>query len=145
MEQSILFNQTVGGETYMEQFHYIVYGKPFGQQRVRKGRFGNWYIPEKTRTWQQLIKLAVLQGTVPKEPYRGAVSLCMHFCFVKPKSVPKKKKYMSVKPDLDNLEKSLFDAIQGLLIYNDSQICRVTKEKVYAETDCLKFELYFLE
>ena len=44
--------------------------------------------------------------------------------------------FKTTKPDLtDNLNKGLFDALQGILYHNDSQICEMQNvRKVYGET-----------
>ena len=48
----------------------------------------------------------------------------------------KDMKYMSVKPDVDNLIKMVADVIQGKgrMICDDSQICVLQAEKIYGKT-----------
>lgn len=40
--------------------------------------------------------------------------------------------YKTTKPDLDNLEKPLFDSMQGIIYKNDSQIASKYSEKIYS-------------
>ncbi|HNZ08518.1 MAG TPA: RusA family crossover junction endodeoxyribonuclease [Bacillota bacterium] len=42
---------------------------------------------------------------------------------LKPKSVFKKRQYPAVKPDLDNLEKAVLDAMNRLIYTDDALIC----------------------
>ena len=58
-----------------------------------------------------------------------------------PKSYPKKKREKCLsgeiaptkKPDVDNVLKSIFDALCGYAMHDDSQITEVVAEKLYAE------------
>jgi len=59
----------------------------------------------------------------------------MGFGFERPKSIkPKKRPYMIVKPDLDNLVKMVADACNGLLWLDDSQIIDLRCYKFYSAT-----------
>jgi Holliday junction resolvase RusA-like endonuclease len=53
----------------------------------------------------------------------------------------------TTKPDLtDNLNKGLFDAMQGIVFINDSQICSMNNlEKSYGQTPGIKLELETLD
>lgn len=42
--------------------------------------------------------------------------------------------YKTTKPDLDNLDKQLFDSMEGKVFVNDSQICSRYSEKIYGDT-----------
>lgn len=50
--------------------------------------------------------------------------------------------YKDVKPDLtDNLNKPLFDALQGIVFLNDSQICKISNvEKIYGLVPRIEIE-----
>jgi Holliday junction resolvase RusA-like endonuclease len=67
--------------------------------------------------------------------------LCMDLVFVfpRPKSVPKKlgtgRQWHTVKPDRDNLQKSLQDALNGILYRDDAQICAGSVAKYRAAAD----------
>lgn len=76
-------------------------------------------------------------------PYSGAIHVKkLLYVFAPQKGWPKYKLkeleqgkifYKDVKPDLtDNLNKPLFDALQGIVFLNDSQICKISDvEKIY--------------
>lgn len=54
--------------------------------------------------------------------------------------------YRDTKPDLtDNLNKPLFDALQGIVFLNDSQICKISNvEKIYGLVPRIELELEVL-
>ena len=61
-------------------------------------------------------------------PFGGPVRVDLHFMFPRPKNKIWKKRAMLPyrhikKPDKDNLEKSVYDALTGLLWIDDCQIC----------------------
>ena len=51
------------------------------------------------------------------------------------------KIYKDTKPDLqDNLNKGLFDALEGIIYIKDSLICKVECEKIYGHTPRIEIE-----
>lgn len=70
-------------------------------------------------------------------PIQGPVSLTLTYMLPRPKKLCWKKRPMprlwhDIKPDKDNLEKSLMDALKGLAWRDDAQVCRSLTEKVVA-------------
>ena len=57
--------------------------------------------------------------------------MALTFMMPRPKSLPKKFVYHIKKPDLDNLGKSVKDALQGIIYKADSQIMILLLEKQY--------------
>lgn len=53
------------------------------------------------------------------------------FLLPRPKSLPKKIIHHTKKPDLDNLTKSIKDALEGIFFKNDSQITELKSLKMY--------------
>ncbi len=73
-------------------------------------------------------------------PLDGPLLLNVLFLMPRPKAMVWKKRPMprafhDVKPDLDNLEKALKDALKGLAWRDDSQVADVIKRKRYAAGD----------
>lgn len=71
-----------------------------------------------------------------KPPLETPVAVNMLFVFPATKAMSKKKKgspreWMANKPDLDNLEKAILDALNKVVYNDDRQVCQVFKEKVY--------------
>jgi Holliday junction resolvase RusA-like endonuclease len=100
-------------------YSVFVEGTPRPQPRPRKGKYGNFYNPGTADAWKETIQISFLMGRKPK--ITGAVYLKVHFFFHKArinKIMPHAK-----KPDKDNLEKAVMDALTGIQIWNDD--CQV--------------------
>jgi len=69
------------------------------------------------------------------------VRAVIEFVLVKPPSAPKKRRWPTTKPDLDNTEKLVGDALERFLYSNDAQIVDVRKRKVYGATPCIRLFL----
>ena len=117
---------------------------PVAQPRQRHANIGGHlrnYIPKDNPVWAfkaaaQMAAADAYQGQPLDHP------LCVDLVFVmpRPKSMVWKKRPMprapyGKKPDRDNLEKSLYDALNGLLWRDDSLICDGRVQKVYAAGD----------
>lgn len=86
-------------------------------------------------------------------PWTGGVMVQIQYLFSPPKTFTKTKMlelqsgaklYKTTKPDLDNLEKMLFDAMQTRIYINDSQICSRFSEKIYSLIPGIKVSLKHL-
>lgn len=123
----------------MNEFTFIIPGEPVPKARPRfNSRTGHTYTTSKTAKAEKLIKDAYLaQGGRNLADYVGRVSICMVFHFPIRKSWAKKKQAEllnsthAIKPDLDNLEKTVLDALNGLAFKDDSQVCMVKKTKLW--------------
>lgn len=123
-----------------KKFSFRVLGEPVAKARPRfnsKTRVA--YTNSKTTKAENSIKVEYLKnGGERKENYTGTVKVRMLFVFPIRKSWSKKKqkamlnKSHTIKPDLDNLEKTVLDALNGLAFKDDSQVCLVTKEKFWS-------------
>ena len=51
------------------------------------------------------------------------------------KKKPMLREWHASKPDRDNLEKAVLDAMKGIVFVDDSQACSGSVEKVYASGD----------
>lgn len=98
------------------------------------------YTPLKTKNFESKIQMW-LKINYQGKPIGGPLSLDLTFFMLIPKSYSKKKRseclsgnaLHSIKPDLDNLEKSVMDAAEGVLYANDSQIAVKTSTKKWSE------------
>lgn len=59
------------------------------------------------------------------------VGLELNFYLEKPKSIPKKREHISVKPDIDKLCRSTIDAMTGVMFADDAQIVQLSASKHY--------------
>ncbi|WP_136474530.1 RusA family crossover junction endodeoxyribonuclease [Pseudomonas sp. DG56-2] len=124
---------------------FRVPGEPQGKGRPRIGKVGQhsrMFTPQKTVAYEGVVALAaqtVMQG---RELLQGAVMVEMRIIVSIPQSMSKKRKAMALagdifpikKPDVDNVEKAIFDAINGVVWKDDVQVVDVFKRKRYGET-----------
>jgi len=136
------------------QIDFEVPGKPHGKERTgddirtnKDGKqFTSHYTPSKTREYEEYV------GWRAKKEMRGQVKtdrpvqVMFHAYFKVPKSWPKWKRELAlkgrieptVKPDIDNVEKSILDGLNGIVWNDDAQVVKVTKDKFYAESACVR-------
>ena len=119
----------------MTKITFTVYGNPVAKARARTVRRGgrvSTYTPEKTKTWEEMIRLQILEHR-PEKLIDGALTLRAIFYLQRGGSLPKKRIYPETKPDLDNLLKCLTDAMEGVIYSNDSRIVNEVVGKRYGD------------
>ena len=91
---------------------------------------------DNTKPWQLAIAWATREAMSGRDPMQGAVKVTAVFHMPKPKSYPKRREIAhKKKPDLDKLQRALFDALkQGGAYNDDSQVIAVEAWKGYADT-----------
>lgn len=124
----------------MEKFEII--GNIVGKGRPRFTRVGGFvrtYTPKKTHDYENLIKESYT-GVL----HDGAIKIEINAHFAIPKSYTKKKKmelpgkvYM-MKPDIDNIAKSVLDGLNGVAWSDDTQVVEMSITKHYAIDDIEK-------
>lgn len=125
-------------EQYGETTHlsFFVSGIPLAQGRPRfkrVGKFTKTYDPAKSKSWKESVRWQFIEQMHKenRSMIEGVIEADLVFLLPRPKSLPKKTKYHVKKPDLDNLVKSVFDALQGIAFHSDSQIYKMTVTKLY--------------
>ena len=122
---------------------FKVDANPVGKQRaryVKRGNFVQAYTPEKTRTYEALIKEAAKQAMGESEPLETPVSMYLYIRVPIPASATKKRlKAISdgsekpiKKPDASNILKSVEDGMNSVVYKDDSQIVNIHVTKVYS-------------
>jgi Holliday junction resolvase RusA-like endonuclease len=122
---------------------FNVEGSPVGKQRARYAKRGNFvtaYTPEKTRSYEALIKDAARQAMGSSSPLETPVSLYLYIRVPIPASATKKRlqaiasgdEKPTKKPDASNILKSVEDGMNGVVYKDDSQIVNIHVTKVYA-------------
>lgn len=113
-------------------------GKPMGKQRPRLGQ-GFTYTPKETVNYETLVKQIYITNKLPY--MTGQIWADITIKYDIPKSTSKKQRELMLKgdikptkkPDIDNILKIIFDALNGVAYKDDTQIYRVTCTKMYAE------------
>lgn len=126
------------------KFRFTVPGEPVGKGRPRvvcRGGFTQTYTPEKTASYENLVKLEFQRqgGRMMKD---GPVYLSIQAWYGIPKSVSKRKREAMIgglilptrKPDCDNVAKVIADALNGLAWRDDSQVVALHVCKRFGET-----------
>ena len=122
---------------------FKVDANPVGKQRaryVKRGNFVQAYTPEKTRTYETLIRDAAIEAMGTSEPLETPVTLYLYIRVPIPKSYSKKKLEACLngmdqpikKPDASNILKSIEDGMNGIVYTDDSQIINLHVTKVYS-------------
>lgn len=92
------------------------------------------------------------QTNAPGGPYAGPLALQLTCVFPRPKAKTRKRTdnprlWHAIRPDCDNLAKSVMDALNGLAWVDDSQIAWLHVEKHYGEPNeqpCVEVTIYSL-
>ena len=122
---------------------FKVDANPVGKQRaryVKRGNFVQAYTPEKTRTYETLIRDSAIEAMGSSEPLETPVNLYLYIRVPIPKSYSKKKVEDCLngldkpirKPDASNILKSVEDGMNGVVYKDDSQIVNLHVTKVYS-------------
>lgn len=119
----------------MREWHCTIPIVPVAKARARSAvtKSGKTvhYTPNKTAHTENIIRDYASKSDVYFE--KGVpLKLTLLFMFERPKSAPKKRKYPVVKPDDDNCEKLVRDALNSVLYHDDAQIVSKQVDKVYA-------------
>jgi Holliday junction resolvase RusA-like endonuclease len=107
---------------------------------VRRGNHISTYTPEKTRTYETLIRDAAIEAMGTSEPLETPVTLYLHIRVPIPKSCTKKRleaiqngsEKPIKKPDASNILKSVEDGMNSVVYKDDSQIVNIHVTKVYS-------------
>lgn len=115
----------------------VIPGKPHPLQRARHTRSGHSYDTEANKAAK--AKIAILARQEFKKPLDGPVSVNIHFWIPRPKShygkslKPTAPDAHTQKPDIDNLVKTVFDALNGIAWNDDAQVVSLSTEKTWAD------------
>lgn len=101
---------------------------PFPKQRPRFTFRGQTYTPKETREYEALIKL-MAKAMYKGNPLEGALKVRLMFFVKRGKTVRLTLPHR--KPDLDNFIKSVTDALNGVVWWDDAQIVELTALKRY--------------
>lgn len=117
--------------------------------KVIKTKSGSYiaqiYTPSTTEDYEKKIRSEWIKAC-GEDVFTGPVVVRIHFRMPIPKSTTKAKRAEmlarkirpTVKPDIDNLAKSVLDALNGVAYKDDSQIVTTLVKKYYAEIPGVK-------
>jgi Holliday junction resolvase RusA-like endonuclease len=124
---------------------FTVFGEPVGKGRPRfakRGNFVSTYTPQKTKTYEDEIRMMAKAAMGSSEPLETPVTVAIYIRVGIPTSFSKQKRKDALenhirptkKPDIDNIAKCFLDAMNGIVYLDDKQVVSLHITKEYAET-----------
>lgn len=128
-------------------FKFTIPGECVGKGRPRftsVGGFTKSYTPAKTSNYENWVKACFCEK-YPSGSFSLNSETPLRVVFVAyfavPSSVSNKKRADMLagkirptkKPDIDNIEKGILDALNGVAYHDDKQVVEVSKKKFYSE------------
>ena len=128
---------------------YIVYGEPVGKGRprfARRGTFVSTYTPQKTKTYEDEIRMMARAAMGSSEPLDTPMTVAIYIRVGIPASYSKQKRKDALsgiikptkKPDLDNVAKCFLDSMNEIVYLDDKLVVNLHVTKVYAETPAVE-------
>lgn len=120
-----------------EGITFEIPGEPVGKGRPRFVRStGRAFTPEKTRTYEAVIRDFAYQAMAGRAPFEGPLRLIIEAEYLPPASWSRKKQnaasWKITKPDADNLAKCVCDSMNKIVFLDDAQVADVRISKTYA-------------
>lgn len=123
---------------------FVVPGAPYGKGRARVGTIAGkarMFTPEKTMNYESWVAHFAAQAMGRRPLIEEAVVVHMSIKCPVPASWSKKKQadalagriFPKSKPDIDNVEKIIYDAINNVVWKDDVQVVDVVKRKRYSD------------
>lgn len=121
------------------KINFIVQGKVQAKQRPRfNGKFA--YTPKETIAYENWVKTCFLEKYRGQKPLEKPLKVKIIAYYEVPKSASKKKKqqmlndeiFPTVKPDTDNIAKSILDSLNKIAYLDDKQVVKLEVEKYYS-------------
>jgi Holliday junction resolvase RusA-like endonuclease len=119
----------------MEHVYFEVLGNPVPKARARTVRKGGrtWsFTPKKVVSWEKLVKTEAEKHF--KKPLTGPIMISMIFYLNRPAS-RRVDIWVPTTPDLDNLEKAVLDALNGVAYEDDRYVVAKNGQKKYIRYD----------
>lgn len=126
---------------------FFVAGAPHGKERARSAKVKNGktihYTPKKTVSYEKQVAMQAKAAMDGQKPFDGPVRINFIAVFPIPVAWPLWKReaakngvvYPTVKPDSDNIEKSIKDGCNKIVWIDDSYAVSGSKDKIYANDE----------
>ena len=119
-------------------------GPPVGKGRPRFARRGNFvstYTDSKTASYENLVKIKAQDAMAGRVAIDGPIYVSIGIFITPPASWSQKKQRLALdgkilptsKPDIDNVIKGIFDAMNDIVWRDDKQVVSVSAYKLYAD------------
>lgn len=123
---------------YSMTVEFIIPGKPQGKERPRLSK-SHTYTPAKTKAYEETVGWIYKAHNFPE--LKGAIGAEITIYYAIPKGTNKTDKEAmldqkirpTVRPDIDNILKAIFDSLNGIAYKDDNQIVSVIARKYYSD------------
>jgi Holliday junction resolvase RusA-like endonuclease len=119
---------------------FTVPGPAVAWQRTAKSRGGVLFTHPYTRTYQREVRQAAEDAGAGLVMLDGPIALSVKV-YRNPPAKRLGEFWDPRKPDLDNLVKTIADALNGLAYADDAQICQLTAWKFFDEPERVEIEI----
>ena len=130
---------------------FTVYGEPIGKQRARvvlRGSKVSSFTPSKTKNYEKLIRDTFIVNRFDSFGDKP-LKITIKAFYPIPQSNTKKMKESKlrglilpcVKPDIDNVSKSVLDALNEVAFNDDKQVIELAVMKKYSNTPRLEIKV----
>lgn len=124
-------------------------GEPVAKGRPRFTGKGRPYTPAKTRNWETSAKYIAQQAMRGRTPLDGPIRVDIHMVFAPSRSWPQWKQDYALKgfiahtkkPDADNVQKAVKDAMNKIVYQDDSQITFGEFKKTFGQAEMVIVEV----
>lgn len=129
---------------------FTVYGEPKGKARPRFNSYTHrTYTDKATKDYENLVKVSYLEQVGKVSQDKIPLRMSLKAFLQPPKSVSRKilerMEKLQIrplkKPDVDNIAKSIADALNGIAYKDDSAIVDMQIEKYYSENPRVEVEI----
>lgn len=128
----------------------FIAGKAISKARARTVNGGmHTYTPKETVKFAKAVREAGSLAMIGHRPFHGSLRADILIVRKIPESWSKKKRRAALdgtllpiqKPDRDNLDKNILDALEGVVFKNDAQICEGETKKRFGEEPYVLLEI----
>jgi len=106
------------------KINFTIRGTPVPKARPRaaiRGEHAIIYTPKNTAQFELYVKQIANENAPPKL-LSGPLEMTLDFYLQRPQSLSANINYMTKRPDVDNLAKSVMDALEGVIYEHDAQV-----------------------
>lgn len=131
----------------MRSFFYQ--GTPRGQGRPRFSRANGAYKSSEDKAYERALCMAYWAEHAGKRPLDGPLTIRIKAIFPIPKSKPKQEQELmrrgeikpTCRPDMDNIQKSVLDALNKVAFPDDKAVTWLIGQKIYGDVPGVYVEI----
>lgn len=132
------------------KYEFEVPGKIIGKERPRVNMYtGKVYTPNKTKDYEALIQQYYKIAYPGAEMLEGRINIEIIAYLKIPKTASKTKEEEMLqgrisptqKPDIDNIAKSVLDAMNKVAFKDDNQVTKISVEKQFDTEERIKIKI----